>query len=227
MRERTPRREIVGAGLIGALLVVLLAGIVPAGAAAGDNLILGSFNTAGTSKTTVWANTNNWAVRIKQARADQAALKLETNGGPPLIVNSSARVTNFNADLLDGLTAAHLIRAGYDADENADDTNGVKASVRIGVPQPGLLLISGHISATGTGDTYVCHLDVDDVTVPGGSLGTTTPGDCALTGATAVDVGWYDVELKITGRDTAGFGATAMWVVYVPFDQTGNPPDLP
>jgi hypothetical protein len=69
-------------------------------AATGDSFILGQLNKAGTA-TTLERTTNG------------AALKLMTNnnGAAPIITNGQGKVTNFNADKVDGKNASAFARA--------------------------------------------------------------------------------------------------------------------
>ena len=90
------------------LLTILLAALLLVGAAnlgafaaTGGPLLLGKGNTA--SKTTKLKNTGN-----------KAALSLTSKPGqPPLQVSNSTKVTNLNADLVDGLDSAALKSKSY------------------------------------------------------------------------------------------------------------------
>jgi hypothetical protein len=55
------------------------------------------------------------------------ALELHTHGGPPMTVDSPARVTNLNADLLDGLSASAFLPATAKATD-ADRLDGLDSS---------------------------------------------------------------------------------------------------
>jgi hypothetical protein len=171
--------------------------------------------------------------------AGAAVLDLRNGGtSAPMLVDSDVVVENLNADLLRGYEADHLIRVGYDSTTNAPDANGAAVSVNMGVPQPGLLVMSGVVDASGNAeDTYSCELRVDDTLVSGtemfsavhretvGSHTTNATENCATTGVRVVDVGWYDVDFYLDDRNSASFNDASLWVLYVPFDQTGNPPD--
>jgi hypothetical protein len=85
------------------LAAVLLVGAANLGAfaATGGPLLLGKSNTA--SKTTTLKSTGN-----------KAALSLKAKSGqPPLQVNSATKVTNLNADLVDGVEPADLRTTSY------------------------------------------------------------------------------------------------------------------
>lgn len=87
-------------------LVVALGG---AGySATGGNFILGQSNVA-TTRTSLGASINDKALTISNGNAGAQATALGLNvatGHPPLAVNSSTKVKNLNADLLDGLDSA-------------------------------------------------------------------------------------------------------------------------
>ncbi|HWJ09155.1 MAG TPA: hypothetical protein VNS46_07245 [Nocardioides sp.] len=83
--------------VLGAVTVLLLAGNTLAYAATGKPLLLGSSNYAG--KQTSLARTTNGPVLNLRARSSSSA---------PLTTNGRGKVTNLNADKVDGLDAAAL-----------------------------------------------------------------------------------------------------------------------
>ena len=92
--------------------------------AAGQALILGQANSAGTSSTSLSASTSGSALRVDQngtgtslkAMSEHTA-PLTLDGPvnqPPMTINSSAKVTNLNADRLDGRNSTSFMpRATY------------------------------------------------------------------------------------------------------------------
>jgi hypothetical protein len=223
--------------LIGLLAGVLLVSVVPAVAANGDNLVLGASNRAGRS---TWLASRGPSVLKLNNTAGATVLNLRNGGGAaPLAVDSDVMVENLNAELLGGLEVDHLVRVGYDSTDDAADTDGPAATVTMGVPQPGLLVMSGTIDAGGGNyDWYGCRLKVDDTVVAGTHMRSTvndgggdhTSNDsenCSTTGAQPVAAGSYEVTLDIAGRDLVTFDEASLWVLYVPFDHTGNPPTIP
>jgi hypothetical protein len=101
-----------------AMVVALLALLVALGgvgvAATGGNFILGQSNGA-TSKSSLTAKINDRALAITNLNTGASATALGLNvaaGRPPLIVNSSTRVANLNADKLDGADASSFLAAG-------------------------------------------------------------------------------------------------------------------
>ena len=94
---REHRGLIAGAVVAGAALTVGVGGV--GYAATGGNFILGQANSAGT--TTSLNNPNG------------TALNLTSNAGTPALrVSNAVKVTNLNADLLDGLSSTSFAKAG-------------------------------------------------------------------------------------------------------------------
>jgi hypothetical protein len=83
-------------------------------AATGGNFILGQSNTAG-AKTSLTAGFSDRALAITNMNTGSSATALGLNvaaGRPPLIVNSSTKVANLNADQLDGINSSAFIQGG-------------------------------------------------------------------------------------------------------------------
>ena len=214
--------------LAAALGGLLLLGTLPVSANAGDPIFLGAFNTAQRSKTTIWANSNQWALRVKQARVGSAALKLETAGGPPMIVNSQAKVTNLNVDLLDGYSGDDL-RTDWAAD-SADwfiTGGGMYTLSNSTVATDGMLVMTGSADLYGGDDRVWCYFEVD----PPGAQGWTyvdhtdrdvwiPPGEydiCTSTGWYVVTApGTYGVRFVVTSVDTAQIQEGSFWFLAVP-----------
>lgn len=97
------------------IVALTLAGSTTALAAAGKPLIIGATNKA--SATTTLATTKG------------PALALKVKGSrPPLVVNTSTRVTKLNADLLDGQDASDFVSARGVAG-NSDLLDGLDSAV--------------------------------------------------------------------------------------------------
>jgi hypothetical protein len=97
-----------------ALGISMLALLISLGGAAfsanGGSFILGQANSA-TAKTTLVAPVADSALRIANTSTDPAAIgvRIQTaSTQPPLSVNSSVKVGNLNADLIDGVSSANL-----------------------------------------------------------------------------------------------------------------------
>ena len=79
-------------------------------AANGGNFILGQSNTAG-NQTTLTRSSNGKALQITNTSTGTSATPLGLTAGagrPPIITNSTTKVTNLNADLLDGLDSSQF-----------------------------------------------------------------------------------------------------------------------
>jgi len=140
-----------------------------------------------------------------------------------------------DADLLDGIGAADLIRSGYASTGNAGNQSGDALTIEIKTPDSGYLLISASLDGKFNvlSDEFNCLLQVDDVPLPGTTrtiqLDRTSTGEdhtdeCATDGATTVAAGEHIVDLHITGWDSALLGEASMWVLFVPFGADGKPP---
>jgi hypothetical protein len=90
-------------------------------------LVLGRANDA-TAQTALAAPVAGPALQVSNASGGAAATALELNvaaGHPPLTVNSSSKVTNLNADQLDGIDSSGFYAAGSKvADSQHADTAG-------------------------------------------------------------------------------------------------------
>jgi hypothetical protein len=94
--------------------ISMLALLISLGGAAfsanGGSFILGQANSA-TAKTSLVAPVADSALRISNTSADPAAIGIRIQTAstqPPLGVNSSVKVANLNADLIDGINSANL-----------------------------------------------------------------------------------------------------------------------
>src|SRR6266404_5121368 len=96
------------------LIVSIIALVVALGgagySATGGNFILGVTNAA-TNVTTLSTNINERALRLSNLSTAGSATALGLNvaaGHAPFIVNSATKVTNLNADKLDGLDSTQF-----------------------------------------------------------------------------------------------------------------------
>ncbi len=128
------------------VLVTVMATDYVAMAATGKPLILGKLNKA--SKTTT----------IKSANGPALALKTRP-GHPPLSVNRSTKVPNFNADFVDGKDSTRLgVRTRVETfDLSGINTNQVEAAIE--TPPPGTYLIDYSLWLyTDAGTSGYCRL---------------------------------------------------------------------
>jgi hypothetical protein len=217
--------------VLGLLIVAAAAAmpvIVPVSAAPGEPLALGEFNTAQRAKTTLWANTNQWALRIKQARVGSAALKLETAGGPPMIVNSADLVHDLNADFVDGYDADRM-RSVDGACVVLDPPDGQDWTCTYPLT-PTSPMGAAHVVGSATvvpanldGDVVGCRIVADDAPVAGSerAVGAAwgTPATCTAHASWIPPVGdaQHQVGFELYGIEP-GTAVTAgsMNFIYVP-----------
>jgi len=150
--------------LLGALVAVVVMAALPAVAGNGDNLVLGEKNTA---KTVTRLNTRG-GLRIDNFKAGNPALILNVAdvNTPPMLVNSTERVLNLNADLLDGWDHTDFVPTDQACTEEGSSVVGIDAS--------GLLqCLVGGATTTTTTTLGVCSID-DDCAVCRVCVG----GDC-------------------------------------------------
>jgi hypothetical protein len=106
------RERLSYANVVATLSLFLVLSGGAAIAATGGNFILGKPNSA-SSTTSLSAATNGKALQVTNMGTGTAATALGLNtasGHPPLTVSSGARVTNLNADKLDGLSSAAFVK---------------------------------------------------------------------------------------------------------------------
>jgi hypothetical protein len=81
--------------------------VLPAGAAAGENVVLGQKNYSG-KNTVIKGN----GTTVFYNKDDEPAARFKVTAGAPFTVNSTELVTDLNADLLDGMEAWAFATAG-------------------------------------------------------------------------------------------------------------------
>jgi|tagenome__1003787_1003787.scaffolds.fasta_scaffold20951966_2 hypothetical protein len=109
MRKLPTRRPSAATAISLLALFVALSGT--GYAATGGNFILGQGNTA-TTRTSLSAAVADRALQVTNNSTAAGATALALNvasGKPPFTVNSKSRVTNLNADLLDGQNASSFL----------------------------------------------------------------------------------------------------------------------
>jgi len=181
---------------LAAVLAVILAlfGTGVAAGAAGAALILGQVNSSGSSTTTLNATTSNPTLRVNnngtgrgvEIDAEAAIpLRLTAPGGtPPLSVNTTAKVTNLNADRLDGLNSTSFVRTNAAVQGhhtcNAMDMMPTVSSDTWGYTN------NGRYFTSGGGGTLTCAVHLPDgatvqsVTVHMRDNSATEAGSCVL-----------------------------------------------
>jgi hypothetical protein len=233
-------RRTLALGLIGGLLGALLITSMPAVmAAVGDPIRIGNTNT-GTAPTILRGDADP-SLRIVNPSGDPALELRVGQGNRPLRVDSNKRIPKLNADRLDGRNANQMLRVAEDRVSLTPDDNGPAATATITAPTDGFLVMSGSIELRGSAyDEVQCALSVKaqgttrnyghhDVVIEDAGGDHTSNGSnvCATDAVTAVPAGTYDVSLTIFWWTNANLEGATVWVIFVPFDGEGNPPDNP
>ena len=182
---------LLAAGLSGALIAALVVIAVPAegapdGGGPGDPLLLSRVNQAG--PMTVLKS--NGGLRILAKNPKRPPLMVYTpDSMPPLDVSSTAKVANFNADLLDGVDSSAFVRgseltmpvvayAGGEAGYPVGAAGVVVQSVTIDPPAPGVVLVTSSAAAgeDTAGDAVYCSITTGTVVDPGNMQAWESPG---------------------------------------------------
>jgi hypothetical protein len=215
--------------LAGLIIGALLVSVVPAVAANGDLAILGNRNTS--QNPTKFVSRN--ATQLENIKAGRPALRLTVkSGAPPMAVNSSVKVDNLNADLLDGYhfyqLQAKAEACGADYIPEAFGVTSWSCDVDITIPVGGLLLMSGSIEASNgsntTIDTVTCELAINDEPIFHSNrdvdISFDPDGDqavCATNAWKSVGAGTYNFEFAIDGVAAAtDLNAAAAHVIFIP-----------
>jgi hypothetical protein len=121
--------------------------------ATGGNFILGNSNVAST-QTVLTAHINGPALRLENLGSPVNATALSLlvrNGHPPFTVSNAVKVTNLNADLLDGLTSTAFVQAAVggwhfvgDPSEPAFQS-GWDETTLVGYQRPGFRIDNNHV----------------------------------------------------------------------------------
>jgi hypothetical protein len=120
-----------------AVILALLFGMASAAFGAnGQNFILGSLNNTATALTKLTGNVNGSAMQVVNSNPDanDSALSLNVQSGEaPMKVNSSARVTNLNADKLDGNDSGAFFRGAtyMVTSEPTDNSTGSLTNIAV------------------------------------------------------------------------------------------------
>ncbi len=116
--------------LVGGLFVALLLSAVPVGAAVGDVIRAGQ-STSSNKTTNLKGNAEFQNFKVTNTRAVGVAARFVVKpGNPPFHVSSGVTVPKLNADRVDGVHAAGLLKKkDYDVDKNlgssAESVGGV------------------------------------------------------------------------------------------------------
>ena len=153
------RSAIVG-GLISGLVMTAL----PVVAGVGDTAIVGQQNKSASRATTFQGLGGKGVLRARSTR-NNPALDLQVNGNAaPMTVDSTRRVKNLNADMVDGRNARDLqvlaAHAGGDQHELITSTEEVVRSVSLTAPTDGVVVVnsSAYAAESTSGDDVVCSI---------------------------------------------------------------------
>jgi hypothetical protein len=158
------------ATLLTVVMALTLAMVSPALAATGGNFLLGVANTASATSTAtgitqLTANLANPAMKLinTSTSAGATALNLQTaTSKPPMAVNSKTKVTNLNADTVDGKSAEQLTRVANQKTSGSVflDTTGAEVTqgdqLTITAPTSGFVRVNGNV--TGENWNSTCNV---------------------------------------------------------------------
>jgi hypothetical protein len=223
-----------------ALAAVLIALGSVGYSATGGNFILGISNQAG-SQTRLTAPVAGATFRVENTSTSSTAtgIAIATNANrPPFALTSSSKVTNLNADLLDGLHANQLARIALDTGPLSASavTFSDQAQITIQAPQSGFVLVNGVIHFdTEDGDCLPCagHVHIrNETTLTSSAHTAVTVADgqtvaAAVTWVFPVTTGAHTFSLeagKFPGAAThvVDFRNAMLTGLFVPFGPTGT-----
>jgi hypothetical protein len=230
------------------LVTSMLALIIALGgagySATGDNFILGLTNSA-SKQTRLVAPLATPAFRIDNLATGATAtgLSIVTNATrPPMVVNSSVKVVNLNADKLDGLSSNQLARVGLGVNNQfgSGATLTDAATVTLQIPQPGFVLLTANLTADSASvacsPCFFHALLRDKSTADASPVMVATIGDGSGTGQEIVMAATWVFPVAPgartfalqTGPSPDGAAVTSdnptITAIYVPFDATGGQP---
>ena len=224
------------------VLVLLTAATAVAGTGVGERFDLGEVNRVNQTSVLAGADAGPMlTVRNTSNDAGATALNLTVEDGkPPLKTNSSTRVTNLNADAVDGYDANDMARVARGETENYFSivTFADQATITIEVPKPGFVLLNGQMTAsTASAACNPCyaHMRLHDQTAADdspaivGSVGngtTSTSNEALATTyvfpATAGTRTYTLTAGKFPGGATVNFYNPVLTGLYIPFGPTGS-----
>ena len=156
--------------LIGGVIAGLVMTALPAVAGVGDTAIVGQQNKSASRATTFQGLGGNGVLRARSTR-DTPALDLQVNGNAaPMTVDSTGRVKNLNADMVDGRNARDLevlaAHAGGNQAEIVTPTDEVVRSVTLQVPTDGVVIVNSTASPVEptAGDIVRCSITTGTTT---------------------------------------------------------------
>lgn len=183
-------------------------------------------------------NNGNYCPDDNVTRAQMGTFMYRLSGNDPATAPSVAAASAENADKLDGRHANELTRVAYDQEsystlDGANGTFGVGLSATMEAPGKGFLIISASANIeSGVTDTVVCGIEVNQAQVVPSTriieVGANWRGICATDAVyKAYGAGTFVVDLFFSNLDpTTTVNASALTVLYVPFDGQGGQPSF-
>lgn len=210
-------------------------------AANGSNFVLGVATNTATAITKLTSNIANPALYLvnNSTSTGATALRLETAAGkPPLVVNRQTKVNNLNSDLVDGWSATSLARVAKAVDDDAALVGeGTVLTTTINAPSSGFLMIdaSSDVFNYNESDDVLCFIELDGSRVVSSArelhldagAGVNKEEDCSTNTVVPVQGGTHTVDLEADSfldLTSTTFDESALSVLYVPFDGSGNQP---
>jgi hypothetical protein len=219
-------------------LVALVAAVavpVYAGVGRDTNMTIGRANGALAYNTSLYSTNNTATLSLynKNGSTGAPALRLHSNIGPALEITSSDRIPNLNADLVDGLSADSLARAGWCVTDNATDGETTfDCTITIDAPASGWLTLSGSTwvnNQTGTTYEVTCSFRDGDTTLTGSTRITQVVGYtedvCASHAVLQVPAGTETVDFRVVVPNVlVNIDDVAAHATFVTHDGSGNRP---
>jgi len=234
----------VGRWAVAFVLFATGATIALAGSGVGGVFNLGQSNTVNQTTTLTGSKAGPMLQIVNtNSQTGSTPLSLQTaTGKPPLTVNSATRVTNFNADKVDGFHANGLGRLAIASSENliGVSSTAVQTSVTITAPSNGFVRLDGSIIAYDGFSTPYCTDCAVYVRVRDEASGATSPMAYAEFGAgthassAVIPVSWvfpvkagtqtYSLTTAQVANSGGGFGFynPVLIAQFVPFSGTGS-----
>jgi len=197
--------------LAGVIVGVMLVAVLPAGADNGDPIYLGQANTAkATTRISI-----NYGIVIRSFRADVPAATFKVSSGAPIAVNSTTRVSQLNADYVDGRHGREL-RTTWDwasKDNIADNVEWADSRTATVPFGGGVILMSGSVEFYNNGtsaDVVECFFSINGTQIEPSRMAVAVQPKqettCHADAASEQPAGTYTVRFQ-----TAGLADTNIW----------------
>jgi hypothetical protein len=245
--RRSSHAAVFAHALAGAVTIIVLAATTAsAGSGVGASFSLGQTNTVNEKSTLTGAKGGAMLDIVNTStQAGSVPLKLEAAiGKPPMVVNSSVKVVNLNADKIDGFHANGLGRVQSSSNDtlSSSSSTDTELSVTITAPANGFVRLDGRIIAyDGFENSYCtsCYAivrlinDVSGVESPMSFASLGTAGAAHSTAA-EIPVNWlvpvtagahsYSIRTAKVILDGTGFTFYNPYLIaqFIPFNGSGT-----